>query len=147
MTNQAEKPAKTNEFWWYITWYLTLDERRNLFPDDLQWFGMKILTQKIVLFGFLEVEGKKNSAVNMDCWVLYKNSNQRELTYVTWLSRMWLNSRKDIFVFSVGSEQFMLGKEHNSSFFRLSQKIMGQNKHPTIIFKGIRQANSKGKIE
>jgi len=36
-----------------------LDERRNLLPDDLQWFGMKILTQKIALFGFLKVEGKK----------------------------------------------------------------------------------------
>jgi len=36
-----------------------LDERRNLFPDDLQLFGMKILTQKFALFGFLEVERAK----------------------------------------------------------------------------------------
>jgi len=28
-----------------------LDERRNLFPDDLQCFGTKILTQKFALFG------------------------------------------------------------------------------------------------
>jgi len=36
-----------------------LDERRNLLPDDLQWFGMRILTQKFTLCGFLKVEGKK----------------------------------------------------------------------------------------
>jgi len=36
-----------------------LDERRNLLPDDLQWFEMRILTQKFALFGFLKVEGKK----------------------------------------------------------------------------------------
>ena len=58
-TNLAQKPAKWDEFWWYNTWYLVLDERRNLLPDDLQWFDMRILTQKIILFGFLKVEGKK----------------------------------------------------------------------------------------
>jgi len=36
-----------------------LDERRNLLPDDLQWFGMRILTQKFTLFGFSKAEGKK----------------------------------------------------------------------------------------
>jgi len=36
-----------------------LDERRNLLPDDLQSFEMRILTQKFALFGFLKVEGKK----------------------------------------------------------------------------------------
>jgi len=36
-----------------------LDEHRNLLPDDLQWFWMRILNQKFALFGFLEVEGKK----------------------------------------------------------------------------------------
>jgi len=36
-----------------------LYEHRNLLPDDLQWFGMRILTQKFALFGFLKVEGKK----------------------------------------------------------------------------------------
>jgi len=36
-----------------------LDERRNLLLDDLQRFGMRILTQKFALFGFLKVEGKK----------------------------------------------------------------------------------------
>jgi hypothetical protein len=36
-----------------------LDGRRNLLPDDLQLFVMKILTQNFVLFGFLKVEGKK----------------------------------------------------------------------------------------
>jgi len=30
-----------------------------LLPVDLQWFGMRILTQKFALFGFLKVEGKK----------------------------------------------------------------------------------------
>jgi hypothetical protein len=35
------------------------DERRNLLLDDLPWFGMRILTQKFTLFGFLKVEGKK----------------------------------------------------------------------------------------
>jgi len=58
-TNLTQKPAKWDEFWWYNTWYLVLDEHRNLFPDDLQWFKMRILTQKIALFGFLKVEGKK----------------------------------------------------------------------------------------
>jgi len=36
-----------------------LDERRNLLPDDLQWFGMRILIQKFALFGFLKVGEKK----------------------------------------------------------------------------------------
>jgi len=35
------------------------DERRNLLPDDLQCFGMRIFTQNFALFGFLKVEGKK----------------------------------------------------------------------------------------
>jgi len=74
---------------------------------------MKILTQKIVLFWFLEVEGKENGVVNMDCWVLFKNSTQRELTHAT-----WLNSRRGILDFSVGSEQFLLGKEQNSNFLK-----------------------------
>jgi len=58
-----------------------LDERRNLLPDDLQWFRIKILTQKITRFGFLKVEGKKNGDMNMDFWVLFENSTQRELTH------------------------------------------------------------------
>jgi len=36
-----------------------LDEHRNLLLDDLQWFRMRILTQKIVLFGVLKVEENK----------------------------------------------------------------------------------------
>jgi len=58
-----------------------LDERRNLLPDDLQWFRIKILTQKITRFGFLKVEGKKNGDMNMDFWVLFENSTQCELTH------------------------------------------------------------------
>jgi len=38
---------------------MMLDESRNLFPDDLQSFGTKILTQKFALFGFFGVEEKK----------------------------------------------------------------------------------------
>jgi len=45
--------------WVLMIQYLIFDERRNLLPDDLQWFGMRILTQKFALFGFLKVKGKK----------------------------------------------------------------------------------------
>jgi len=36
-----------------------LDKCRNLLPGALQWFEMKNLTQKIILFGFLEVERER----------------------------------------------------------------------------------------
>jgi len=42
-----------------------LDERKYLLPDDLHWFGMRILTQKFALFGFLKVE-RENGACSMD---------------------------------------------------------------------------------
>lgn len=35
-----------------------LDERRSLLPNDLPWFEIKILTQKIAFFGFLGVESE-----------------------------------------------------------------------------------------
>jgi hypothetical protein len=60
-----------------------LDERINLFSDDLQSFGMKILTQKFALFGFLEVEGKKKWSFVVSCWVLNENSTRHELSHVT----------------------------------------------------------------
>jgi len=50
---------------------------------------------------------------------------QRELSYVK-LTLAWINSCTSILVFSVGSEQFPLDKEHNSKFevlnFFLGQK-------------------------
>jgi len=63
---------------------------------------MKILTQKIALFGFLEVEGKKNGVVNMTVGFCSKK-------YST-----LVNSRRGKMVILVGSEQFLLCKEHNS---------------------------------
>jgi len=85
-TNLAQKPAKWDEFWWYNTWYLVLDERRNLLPDDLQWFGMKILTQKIALFGFLKVDGKK---MMLGVWTdefCAKTVTLRKLTITAWVN-------------------------------------------------------------
>ena len=56
-----------------------LDERGNLLPDDLQCFGMKILTQKFALFGFLEVEGKKKCEYRLLGFVR-KNYSMTKLT-------------------------------------------------------------------
>jgi len=59
---------------------------------------MKFLTQKITLFGFLEVEGKKMVLGNMDCWVLNKNSNQRELTHTRSIWSFQLGASKNSWV-------------------------------------------------
>jgi len=85
-TNQAEKTAKWDQFWWCNTWYLVLDERRNLLPDDLQWFGMRILTQKIALFGFLKVAGNK---MVLGVWTdgfCTKTITLRKLTNIAWVN-------------------------------------------------------------
>jgi len=42
---------------------MMLDDRRNLFSDDLQRFGTKILTQKFALFGILGWRERKNGAL------------------------------------------------------------------------------------
>jgi len=84
-TNLAQKPGKWDEFWWYNTWYLVLDEHRNLLPDDLQWFGMWILTQKITIFGFLKVEGNK---MVLGVWTdgfCTKTVTLRHLTCAAWV--------------------------------------------------------------
>jgi len=43
-----------------------LDERRNLLPDDLQWFGMRILTKKIRICWVFEGGGKEYGVWSMD---------------------------------------------------------------------------------
>ena len=90
-TNQAQKQAKWDEFWWYNTWYLMLDERRNLLPDDLQWFGMRILTQKFALFGFMKVDGKK---MVLEVWTDGFCMKTVTLRYLScaWVIWAWLQS-------------------------------------------------------
>jgi len=58
------------------------DERRNLLPDDLQSFGMRILTRKFAHFGFLKVEEKK---MVLGVWIdgfCTKTITLRDLTHV-----------------------------------------------------------------
>jgi hypothetical protein len=86
-----------------------LDERRNLLPDDLQWFGMMILTQKIALFGFLKVEGKKMVVGVRTDGFCSKTGTLRELTCAA-----WVNMRKGNFGMAAGCEQNVLGGEQNS---------------------------------
>ena len=65
------------------------DEHRNLFPDDLQWFGMRILTEKFALFGFLKVEGKKMVLGVWTYGFCTKTVTLRYLTHASCAGAIW----------------------------------------------------------
>jgi len=56
----------------------------------------------------------------LECWGSV--CTQCELTHTN-LTPAWINSRKDNFVFSVGNELNVLGKEQNSNFFFDTKEI------------------------
>jgi len=69
-----------------------LDEHRNLIPDDLQWFEMKILTQKLALFGFLEVERERK-------WCLVfrlMGFVPKEYKPATWVKSCWVYNLSEL---------------------------------------------------
>ena len=107
------------EFWRYITCSLMFDKRRNLFPDDLQWFWMKILTQKFALFEFLEVGGKKKWSCVVACWILNENSIYRDLTHAARV----ISHRSNLDTY-FRNERNILGKEHNSMFWMVGHLIL-----------------------
>jgi len=99
---------------------MMLDERRNLFPDDLQWFGMKILTQKFALFGFLGVEGKEKMEF---CGCLLGLER-----------KSYFNLHRDILDISLENERNSLGKEHNSIYIYSMCLIQGMGRKSKFQF-------------